>query len=46
MTADDLAGAYGVLKSQAQAVTRLQHVLTRVNRDMSILAEAQTQQAY
>ena len=46
MTADDLAGAYDILKSQAQAVSQLQRVLTRVNRDMSILTDSHAQSAY
>ena len=46
MTAEDLAGAYSILKSQAEAVHGLQHVLTKVNRDMSILSESQVQQVH
>lgn len=46
VTAEDLAGAYEILQSQAQAITQLQRVLLRVNRDVSILADPPAQTAY
>ena len=38
MSEQDLQGVYGILQSHSEAVTCLQRVLGRINRDIAVLA--------
>ena len=40
MSDRDLSEVFTILKSHSEAVTRLQHVLGRVNGDMAVLAHS------